>query len=165
MLAADRIERVVRVLATPTAAKGHSVVYGCPTDGYEEHPSFRSVCSDPGRTCLRGRFCRSAATKEIPQVGWIALFGPDNARPSGLFTTPFLAELRDRGRIEGQNLIIHHRSAEARQDRLPEIGADLIHLKADVIVADNTRVADPVGKRGGQVRAGDQPQSGSKDQP
>jgi putative ABC transport system substrate-binding protein len=88
-----------------------------------------------------GDSVRGQQPKKISQVGWIALFGPDYARPSGLFTTAFLSGLRERGHIEGRNLIIHYRSAEGREDRLSEISAELVRLKVDVIVADNTRAA------------------------
>src|SRR6188472_270553 len=43
-----------------------------------------------------------------------------------------LAEL---GHIEGQNYVLELRSAEGQLSRLPEIAADLVRLKGDVIVA------------------------------
>jgi putative ABC transport system substrate-binding protein len=52
-----------------------------------------------------------------------------------------MAGLRERGHIEGQNLIIHYRSAEGKHERLSQIAAELVRLKVDVIVADNTRAA------------------------
>jgi putative ABC transport system substrate-binding protein len=42
--------------------------------------------------------------------------------------------LRDLGYVEGQNLIIEFRSAEGQFDRLPELVAELIRLRVDVIV-------------------------------
>jgi ABC-type uncharacterized transport system substrate-binding protein len=88
-------------------------------------------------------YARAQRPQKIPQVGWIALFGPNNpnSRPPGLFTTAFMAGLRERGYIDGQNIIIQYRSAEGREDRLSEIAAELVRLKMDVIVADNTRAA------------------------
>src|SRR3954451_14733467 len=43
-----------------------------------------------------------------------------------------LAEL---GHIEGQNYVLELRSAEGHLSRLPELAADLVRLKVDVIVA------------------------------
>jgi ABC-type uncharacterized transport system substrate-binding protein len=75
----------------------------------------------------------------------------------------FLDRLRELGYVEGQNLIVHYRSADARHERLPELVAQLIRLNVDVIVLRGTpevlavknatstipvvmsAVADPVG--------------------
>ena len=42
--------------------------------------------------------------------------------------------LRDLGYRVGQNVVIEYRFAEARLERLPELAADLVRLKVDVIV-------------------------------
>jgi putative tryptophan/tyrosine transport system substrate-binding protein len=47
----------------------------------------------------------------------------------------FLDGLRELGYVEGQNLHITHRWAEGRQDRLPELAAELVADNVDVIVA------------------------------
>jgi ABC-type uncharacterized transport system substrate-binding protein len=43
--------------------------------------------------------------------------------------------LRQLGYVEGQNLLVTYRWAEGHQDRLPELAAELIASKVDVIVA------------------------------
>ncbi len=43
-------------------------------------------------------------------------------------------ELRELGYVEGQNLIIEYRSIESRGDWRPEVAAELVRLKVDVIV-------------------------------
>ena len=43
--------------------------------------------------------------------------------------------LRELGYIEGQNIVFEFRSAEGKLDRLPELAAELVRLKVDVIVA------------------------------
>jgi putative ABC transport system substrate-binding protein len=45
------------------------------------------------------------------------------------------AELRELGWVEGRNIVIDYRFAEGRFDRLPDLAADLVRLKVDVIVA------------------------------
>ena len=42
--------------------------------------------------------------------------------------------LRELGYVEGKNLVIELRSADNRSDRLPELAAELVRLKVDVIV-------------------------------
>jgi putative tryptophan/tyrosine transport system substrate-binding protein len=43
--------------------------------------------------------------------------------------------LRELGYLEGQNIVFEFRSAEGHLDRLPELAAELVRLKLDVIVA------------------------------
>lgn len=47
----------------------------------------------------------------------------------------FRLGLRERGWIEGQNIIIEQRWAEGRVERFPELAAELVRLKVDVIAA------------------------------
>src|SRR5215470_5830326 len=42
--------------------------------------------------------------------------------------------LRELGYLEGQNIAFEFRSAEGKLDRLPELAAELVRLKVDVIV-------------------------------
>ena len=46
----------------------------------------------------------------------------------------FRRGLRDRGYFEGKNLVIEFRWAEAKYERLPELAAELVRLKPDVLV-------------------------------
>jgi len=43
--------------------------------------------------------------------------------------------LRDLGYVEGRNIILERRSAGGRPDKLPELAAELVRLRVDVIVA------------------------------
>jgi putative tryptophan/tyrosine transport system substrate-binding protein len=47
----------------------------------------------------------------------------------------FLRTLRELGWVEGQNLIIEYRWAEGKVERLPNLAAELVRLKVDLIVA------------------------------
>jgi putative ABC transport system substrate-binding protein len=47
----------------------------------------------------------------------------------------FLQGLRDLGYIEGRNLVVVHRSSEGVFQRLPDLAAELVRAKVDVIVA------------------------------
>jgi putative tryptophan/tyrosine transport system substrate-binding protein len=45
--------------------------------------------------------------------------------------------MRERGHVEGQNVIFDYRWAEGRPERYPELAADLVQQKVDVIVASS----------------------------
>jgi putative ABC transport system substrate-binding protein len=47
--------------------------------------------------------------------------------------------LRDRGYVEGKNIVVEIRSADGNYDLLPRLAAELVTLKVDVIVAFGTK--------------------------
>ena len=49
--------------------------------------------------------------------------------------------LRDLGYVEGRNLVIEYRSADGRAERFPELAAELVRLKVDLIVTRGTPAA------------------------
>ena len=51
------------------------------------------------------------------------------------FIEAFRQGLRELGWVEGQNIVIDYRFAEGRFDRLPDLAAELVRLKVDLIVA------------------------------
>ena len=53
----------------------------------------------------------------------------------------FRQGLRERGWVEGQNIVIEFRWAEGRVDRLPALAEELVRLKVDAIVASPTPAA------------------------
>jgi putative ABC transport system substrate-binding protein len=57
--------------------------------------------------------------------------GPEPVHP---LARAFLHTLRSLGYVEGQNLVLERRSAEGKFERFPEIVAELVRLKTDVIV-------------------------------
>jgi putative ABC transport system substrate-binding protein len=66
-------------------------------------------------------------------LGNVPLSDSEGARLWGALTQG----LRDLGYVEGQNLIVEHRSSEGRFERLPGLAAELVRLKPDVIVVPN----------------------------
>jgi putative tryptophan/tyrosine transport system substrate-binding protein len=53
----------------------------------------------------------------------------------------FRQGLRERGYVEGQNIIIEYRAADGRIERFPELATELVRLNLDLIVASNTPAA------------------------
>jgi putative tryptophan/tyrosine transport system substrate-binding protein len=70
--------------------------------------------------------------KKVPLLGYLSPFDP--ATESAPAEAIRLA-LRELGYIEGQNIAIEYRYAEGKLDRLPELAAELVRLKVDIIVA------------------------------
>jgi len=70
--------------------------------------------------------------KKVPRIGYLSPTDPptDSARAEG-----FRLALRERGHIEGQNIAVEYRYAEGKRDRHPELAAELVRLKVDIIVA------------------------------
>ena len=52
--------------------------------------------------------------------------------------SPLLQPLRDLGYVENQNLVVERRYAEGKIDRLPDLAAELVQLKVDVIFTVST---------------------------
>ena len=92
-----------------------------------------AFCALPLALC----FSAEAQQKKIPRVGLLDLAAPETTSTRN---EAFRQGLRELGYAEGQNIIIEYRSAGEKSDRLPELAAELVQLKADVIVAQNTVV-------------------------
>ena len=73
--------------------------------------------------------------KKVPRIGYLSTREPasDSARSEAIRLA-----LRERGYIEGQNIATEYRYAEGKRDRLPELAAELVRLKVDIIVAAGT---------------------------
>jgi putative ABC transport system substrate-binding protein len=69
--------------------------------------------------------------KKVPRIGYLASRDPANesARAEAIRLA-----LREGGYIEGQNIAVEYRYAEGKRDRFPELAAELVRLKIDIIV-------------------------------
>ena len=81
--------------------------------------------------------------KKVARIGYLSSF--DQASDSN-GTEAIRLALHERGYIEGQNIAFEYRYAEGKLDRLPELAAELVLLKVDIIVVAG----------GGRVAAGGQ---------
>jgi putative tryptophan/tyrosine transport system substrate-binding protein len=78
--------------------------------------------------------------KKVPRIGYLTSSDPatESTRSEGIRQA-----LRDLGYVEGQNITFDFRYAEGKRDQLPELAAELVRLKVDIIlVAGGTR---PIG--------------------
>jgi putative ABC transport system substrate-binding protein len=79
--------------------------------------------------------CFSASAqqpKKVARIGYLSNTdaATDSARAEGIRLA-----LRELGYIEGQNIAIEYRYSEGKLDRYPELAAELVRLKVDIIVA------------------------------
>src|SRR5215831_484049 len=76
-------------------------------------------------------------TAKTYRIGYLA-----SGRPSSPATSPelqsFLQGLQDLGYIEGRDFVMEYRWAEGHPDRLPELAADLVRARVDIIVTGGT---------------------------
>jgi len=81
--------------------------------------------------------------KKVPRIGYLSSFDPatDSTRAE-----PFRLALRERGYIEGQNIATEYRYAEGKLDRFPELAAELVRLKVDIIVVSGGASTIPGGQ-------------------
>ena len=70
----------------------------------------------------------------VPRIGYLA----SNLAGSPSMTEGFRQGLRDLGYVEGRNVVIEIRDADGKLERLPDLAADLVALKVDVIVVGGT---------------------------
>jgi putative ABC transport system substrate-binding protein len=86
---------------------------------------------------ILGLLCVSLAAEAqqpttVHRIGRLSPGPPPEPNPN---LEAFRQGLHELGYIEGQNIVIEHRYAEGRLERLPDLAAELVRLKVDVIVA------------------------------
>jgi ABC-type uncharacterized transport system substrate-binding protein len=72
---------------------------------------------------------------KVHRMGYLASSSPASAQP---LLEAFRQGLGELGWVEGQNLVVEYRFAEGQHDRLPELAAELVRLKVDLIAAGPT---------------------------
>src|SRR5215468_5304717 len=70
--------------------------------------------------------------KKVPRIGYLS------AASTTEIVEAFRRGLRELRYIEGQNIVIEYRFAEGMADRFPNLAAELVHLKVDIIVVAGT---------------------------
>jgi len=75
---------------------------------------------------------------EAQKAGKVYRIGFLDYRLRSTITDPRLIALRqglrELGYVDGQNIVLEYRSAKGKRKRLPEVAAELVRLKVDVIV-------------------------------
>jgi putative ABC transport system substrate-binding protein len=77
------------------------------------------------------------STANVHRIGYLGA----GTRTANTGVDAFREELRGLGWVEGNNIVIDYRFADGRHDRLPELAAELVRLKVELIVAVPTPAA------------------------
>ena len=79
-----------------------------------------------------------ALAQQLARIARIGYLSSLSASADSGHKEAFRQGLRDFGYIEGQNIIVEARYADGKFDSLPDLAAELVRLKVDVIVAAPT---------------------------
>src|SRR5438046_1536148 len=91
-----------------------------------------------GACAIPARAVRAQTSGRIPKIGLLFV---TSASTSAQGFEVFRASLRELGYVEGRTLLIEHRSADGRAERLAALAADLVARKVDVIVTGGGNVS------------------------
>jgi putative ABC transport system substrate-binding protein len=69
--------------------------------------------------------------QKVPRIGYLS---PSDPSSESSRSEPIRQALRERGYIEGHNIAIEYRYAAGKGDRFPELAAELVRRKVDVVV-------------------------------
>src|SRR4030095_12610210 len=78
--------------------------------------------------------CFSAEAQQTGKIFRIGYLDPSTASGSAVLLGAFRQEMSRLGWIEGKNFTIEYRFGEQELERMPELAADLVRLKVDLIV-------------------------------
>jgi putative ABC transport system substrate-binding protein len=110
-MAGDQVMRLGRrrFLQGGLALTGLSLLSGC---GVQPLPSHQAA--------------------KVPRIGFLGI-GSRESR--ALLIEGFLEGLREHGYVEGQNIVVEYRFSDDREERLPQLAAELISLPVELILA------------------------------
>jgi putative ABC transport system substrate-binding protein len=76
-------------------------------------------------------FAEAQQPKKVPRIGYLSALDPAS---ESFRSEAIRLALRELGYIDGQNIAIEYRYTQGKQDRQPELAAELVRLKVDIIV-------------------------------
>jgi putative ABC transport system substrate-binding protein len=91
-----------------------------------------------GAAALAMPFASRAQQQRVYRIGFL---GNSTAALEANLVGPFRDGLRDLGYIEGRNIVIEYRWAEGKYERFPDLIAELVARKVEVIVTAGTPAA------------------------
>jgi putative ABC transport system substrate-binding protein len=96
-----------------------------------QNPKWLGIVALVTTFVMCGVEVQAQQSKKVHRIGFLGATSPSAI--SGRLDA-FRQGLRERGYVEGKNIVIEYRYAEGKLDRLPALAAELVGLKVDVIV-------------------------------
>src|SRR5262249_35718397 len=93
--------------------------------------------------------CVSAGAQQPGKIFRLGFLDNSTASGSAALVDAFRQELSKLGWIEGKNVTIEYRFGEGKRDHLPELAADLVRVKVDLMVV----AGDPAASAAKQATA------------
>ncbi len=97
-----------------------------------QNPKWVGIVAIGVAFAMCGAVAQAQQPKKVPRIGLLSPFSPS---ATASWHQAFRQGLRDLGWVEGKNISIEYRYADGKNDRLPDLAADLVRLKVDIIVA------------------------------
>jgi putative ABC transport system substrate-binding protein len=92
------------------------------------------VSTAAGALFARALPANAQLAKKVPRIG---VLHPGASATSSQLAAAFTQGLRERGYVEGQNVVVERRFGDNRAERISEIATELVRLKVDVIVTSS----------------------------
>ncbi|MDP2607162.1 MAG: ABC transporter substrate-binding protein [Deltaproteobacteria bacterium] len=120
--------QVISSKRVPDSCSGNPKSKSGPAD---QNPKWLGLFAIVVTFAMCGAAAQAQQPKKVPRLGYLSLGNPtsESARAEAMRLA-----LRERGYIEGQNIATEYRYAEGKRDRLPDLAAELVRLKVDIIV-------------------------------
>jgi len=93
---------------------------------------FACGCLALGWFLHTGSFAQAQQAQKMHRIGYLS--SGTSTRDTEYGLKAFRQGLRDLGHVEGQDIVIEYRYAELKNERLPDLVADLLSLNVDVII-------------------------------
>jgi putative ABC transport system substrate-binding protein len=97
--------------------------------------AFIIVAAFPLSVLITPSATQAQQRSHVPRIGYL---GTSSASLEPELVKAFREGLRDRGYVEGQNILIEYRWAEGNYQRFPSLVADLVTQKVDLILTAGT---------------------------
>ena len=76
--------------------------------------------------------------QQLPKIPRIGILEPATSASISARIEAFRQGLRELGYVEGKNITIEYRYADGKSERIPELAAELVNLKVDLIMTSQT---------------------------
>jgi putative ABC transport system substrate-binding protein len=100
-----------------------------------KNPKWVGILAIALTIAFGGAVAQAQQPAKIPRIGMLIVA---SASASTARVEAFRQRLRELGYVEGKNLVIEYRYAEGKPERLPDLAAELVRLKVDVIVTSGS---------------------------